>query len=463
MPRTGGPARPGAAGLAARCVPALLLLLCTAGCGVVERRAIPSPFAPDLPFGRIVRDIRVEGNEHTKTDVILSTLETSVGDVYTSASAQKDYDRLQQLGTFTAIEFDTAPVDDGVALLISLREASRYLPTISFNLTQENGIEVGPSFNSSNLFGVAAKASAYARFGGATNLGIRYHDAWRLPERWYACCYEIEYFHRDRDNELDAFDEVSNEVLAQYLYFHNARFHFGPRVTFLDIRAKEDSAGSVPDLFLAEDGRDRIFGFGLVAEFDTRNRISYPTSGLFLQLAGLQNVVVTDPSSRFFRFEADARAYQSLGGPHSLAFYSLATFTDGVMDVDIPLHQDFHIGGTNSVRGWPLGSRVGKSQWLNTAEYWWNVVPMSEFRVWFLRWAVGLQLAAFADAGTVWDDGAEFHDNWIAGGGVGARITVPHLGFIRFDVATGKLHPKLEVFLQVGGGEKADAQKRRVR
>ena len=45
-------------------------------------------------------------------------------------------------------------------------------------VAQENGIEIGPGFSSPNFFGTAGRASAYARFGGATNFGIRYWDPW---------------------------------------------------------------------------------------------------------------------------------------------------------------------------------------------------------------------------------------------------------------------------------------------
>jgi hypothetical protein len=34
--------------------------------------------------------------------------------------------------------------------------------------------------------------------------------------------------------------------------------------------------------------------------------------------------------------------------------------------VDLPLYMTYGIGGTNAVRGWPIGARDGKHQWLNT-------------------------------------------------------------------------------------------------
>jgi len=53
--------------------------------------------------------------------------------------------------------------------------------------------------------------SVYARFGGATNIGIRYRDPW-VPGKSWEVGYNFEYFHRDRTNELDQFNEKSDEA-----------------------------------------------------------------------------------------------------------------------------------------------------------------------------------------------------------------------------------------------------------
>ena len=157
------------------------------------------------------------------------------------------------------------------------------------------------------------------------------------------------------------------------------------------------------------------------------------------------------------------RYFELAGARRSLAFYSLLTLTTGEVGATIPIHQDYHIGGTNSVRGWPLDSRRGKNQWLNTAEFWWLVVPRSAYRAAFFRFSMGLQLAAFFDFGTAWNDSEEFKRNWIAGGGLGARLIIPQVVMIRFDLAVGKLEPDFRVAFEFGFDEKAWAQKLRVR
>ena len=120
---------------------------------------------------------------------------------------------------------------------------------------------------------------------------------------------------------------------------------------------------------------------------------------------------------------------------------------------------DFHIGGTNSVRGWPLGSRVGKNQWLNTAEYWFRLFDDRAFRFWFIKWRMGLQLALFGDVGTAWYDGPEFGENFIAGFGGGVRLTIPVVVLLRLDVAYSEGRIRAQVRGgRLGKGDRAESR-----
>jgi outer membrane translocation and assembly module TamA len=74
---------------------------------------------------------------------------------------------------------------------------------------------------------------------------------------------------------------------------------------------------------------------------------------------------------------------------------------------------------------------------------------------------MGLQLAAFGDAGTAWSNSEEFGQNWIAGGGLGLRLLMPAILMIRADVAYGE--EGAGVRFMVGTREKAVAQRQRVR
>jgi len=439
----------------------LRFLVCTialtavaSGCSLFSVDTVPPPFPENPPFGEIVREIRIEGNSYTRTWIVEGAMSSKVGEPYTERGSEFDYLWLSRLGTFTSIKFDSEPVSDGIALIVTVTEVTPYVPSISFALTQENGIEVGPSLSSPNFLGWAGRASAYVRFGGATNFGARYWDPW-LPGKSWLFGYGITYAHIDRQNELDNFGESTDDVYIQLRRNLLDELHLGLRFQFLSV--KSDSANRT----LSPGNRDNIPAIGLFLEFDRRNA-DYPTGGWFAE-AEAAKYGVFGGDSDYWQFSGDVRRYFALpfGRRHSMALYSMATFTTGEVGVDIPIYMDFHIGGTNSVRGWPLGSRVGKNQWLNTAEYWFRAFDDKRFRFWFIKWRMGLQLALFGDVGTAWSTSTEFGDNFIGGVGGGVRLTIPVIVLLRLDVAYAR--NQFGFKLAIGGAEKAQAQRNRVR
>jgi outer membrane translocation and assembly module TamA len=146
-----------------------------------------------------------------------------------------------------------------------------------------------------------------------------------------------------------------------------------------------------------------------------------------------------------------------------VALFPIARLRTGTPGVDIAPWQMFYLGGTNSVRGWPLGSRVGKNELITTGEYRYRLLEPRGWKLPFgIRYRGGVDLAVFMDAGIVWDEADQFEwRNVIAGGGVGIRLLVPFIGVMRFDVAMGESGGRLAV--HIGGFEKPVRTRQRVR
>jgi outer membrane protein insertion porin family len=256
----------------------------------------------------------------------------------------------------------------------------------------------------------------------------------------------------ERKNKVWDFDERSDDLFFLFTRNITDQLRWGPKFMFLSVKSKE------PGITLDPDNRDNMFGAGLFMQSDARNLIVYPTKGSFSELL----VTYMGGDADYWQGTLDIRRYEQLAGErHSLAFYSLLTMTSGEVGVDIPIYQQFAIGGANTVRGWDLGERYGKNQWLNTLEYWFLWKEPKSYEVWFIRQAIGLQLALLADVGTAWSNEEEFHQNWILGGGAGIRVTIPSNVMFRLDFAYGQ--SGVGVGLYIGSGEKAEAQRQRVR
>jgi outer membrane protein assembly factor BamA len=424
------------------------------GISWIKSSDIPDPFSENIILGKVITEIRIEGNEETKESVIRRALNSNVGDIYTEELARSDRKWLFQLGVFTSIFFDTIPDGDGVILVVKVAEVNPYIPAPSIKITEENGLEIGVALSSANLFGTASRLSAYARFGGATNIGIRYKDPLMPDFRWWSG-YQLDYFHMERRNKIYEFDESSDDFTLMYFPSFTNWLRAGPRISYLSVKSDQ------PDITLDPDNRDEIPGFGLSVQFDSRNMPVYPTDGWWAEIL-VSKFGIFGNDADYWQGNLDIRRYFEFGSPgRSLALYSLTTLTTGEVGVDIPIYMQFNIGGANTVRGWDLGAREGKNQFLNTIEYWHMLTPLRKYEVWFLKQVLGLQGAVFVDLGTAWTADEVFHKNWIGGAGIGLRLVVPSIVMVRFDLAVGEEGAGVGIY--IGSQEKAVLQRDRVR
>jgi outer membrane protein assembly factor BamA len=415
---------------------------------------IPTPFGEDLAFGEVIKEIRVEGNKDTRTSLIYAAMRSKVGEIYTEESAELDYKWITQLGVVTSIHFETIREADGIILVVQLTEVNKYVPAPVIRITDENGLSLGARFTSANVLGLAASASVYFIVGGTTNFGIRFKDPW-IPGRSLFFGYYVSYEHAERRNEIYDFDERSDDFYFELTRNLTNSLRWGPQVMYLGVSS--DSS----DVTLSDSDTDEIPTLGAFLKYDGRNLPIYPTrgwwGGLNIKKYGLGNV-----ETDYWQASLDLRKYFELGSVfNSLALYSLTTFSTGEVGVDFPIYMQFNLGGANSVRGWSLGSREGKNQFINTVEYWHALMDHKRWKFWFFKFAMGFQLGVFGDAGVAWSESSQFEQNWIGGGGVGLRLLVPASVMFRIDVAGGEEGAKIRFF--VASREKAVAQLDRVR
>jgi outer membrane protein assembly factor BamA len=432
-------------------LPAVLILT---GGKFFEMSEIPGPFADDITFGEVIQEIRLKGNEIVMDDIIYKAMKSKPGEIYTEESATLDYKWLTQLGTFTTVRFSTIKGADGVILVVELEEVNRYTPAPVFRITDENGLSIGARLTSNSVMHWGSKGSVYFTVGGTTNFGVRFQDPWIPGKSWFAG-YKLDYEHAERRNDIYEFGENSDDLAFEFKRNLTDQLHTGPKVWYLTLKSDE------PNRTLSDDNRDHIPGLGWFLEYDGRNLPIYPTKGFWAGI-DVKKYGLGGTDTDYWQVELDLHKYLELGSvKNALALSSLASFSTGEVGVDFPLYMQFNLGGANSVRGWSLGSRDGKNQWINTAEYWRLLVDYRKFKIWFMKFAMGLQLGVFGDAGTAWSGGDEFNQNWIAGGGVGLRFLMPAILMFRADVAYGEDGGSIRFFL--GTREKAVTQRQRVR
>ncbi len=409
---------------------------------------------PDTLFGKVVKEIHISGVRFTDTEIITRELATRVGQPYLKVNAEKDLSCLDRLDLFSDIKIVSREDDGAVVLDIRVREIFPYLPFLSYEVTDENGFAAGPGLQSVNLFRRDIFLTGTARFGGATNINLYLANPWVAGDHF---AYEFSFFHRERFNELDKFNENANEVYLTLSSYLGERGRVGGRFIYQSIES--DSSGRT----LASDYHDVAPTIGLFLGYDSRDLWSDPHTGWLNEIELAKTGGFLGAQSDFWRLNLDVRRYLPVMRRHTLALFSLMTLTSGAVGDDLAAWQDFSIGGTNSVRGWELDSRRGKNQFINTAEYRITLVePKVLSPIGGLSLDVGLQLAFFGDVAVAWNTSDEFKkQNAIGGYGVGLRLLVPFVNMFRFDFAKGEAGSSFKV--HIGSFAKPVAQRFRVR
>ncbi len=386
-----------------------------------------SALSDDLE-GKIVTEVRIRGLAHTKDYIVERELVSRVGEPFSEQNLKKDAERLDRLRIFSSIEFRSVAVDSGVRIEIEVRETFPYMPIISIRVDDENGVSAGPGFKSVNFLGRGIELGIAAQFGASTNLDVSLRNPWVTGNH---LSYKVRYLRRDRPNEFDAFHEIANELEARFGSFIGEAGRIGVLAGFSTVHSDRDG------VTLSSDNLDKIPSLGVYLGYDTRDIWSRPGIGWWNEV-DITKSDVRDTPGGFWTTDIDLRRYQTWHTRHTLLLTSLTTLQSGTLGEDIPIYEDFHIGGTNTIRGWPLDSRSGKNQFINTVEYRFLLTEPRPFSVSFLTAYIGLQLAAFADVGHAWSESNDFAVNqFIDGYGIGLRILLPFVDEIRLDVAWG--------------------------
>ena len=380
------------------------------------------------PFeGRRVSSIELEGNRVTHAYIILRELETSVDGPLHVSTLSADLQRLDNLDIFSSIHVRAEPDSpNSISLTIQVREIPYAVPYISYEVSDQDGWSFGPAVKSVNMMGHDVFVAGYALFGGTTTYLLD------LTAPWIAANHlslELDVNRIERDNELDDFDETAFEFTPRVGTYIGAAGRASVLLSYLQIES------DTPGHTLSLSNRDRLFRLGGSLGYDSRDSWGDPHSGWLNEIELIKTGGPFPGKADFWTTHLDLRRFQPLGDQTA----GLLSLQSGHRGSTLPEYEDYHLGGSNSIRGYEVGdlgrSLHGRNQLLLTAEYRLHVVPSREYVVLGLPGDLGLSGALFADSGIAWNDRDEFGlSRFKSGVGVGLRLLMPAVDMTRFDV-----------------------------
>jgi outer membrane protein insertion porin family len=412
--------------------------------------------AEEDPYGKTIKKIKIEGLKRTKEYIVTRELISEVGDPLLKENLDKEYTRLELLDIFIDIQIEPSIETDGVILTYRFTETIRWLPMIGFQITDENGISAGGGLKFPNLFGKSIFFSGRLLYGGATTVEVVLENPWFSGNR---LGYALEYYRRERNNEISDFFEKSHEFYLRIGSQLGKNGRIGGSLESVNIYSDKDG------ITLSPDNVDRVTRIGIYLGYDTRDVFVDTRRGWWSEIAISREIRILKNATNFYQLDLDLRRYQPLPfwGRHFLAIFSLLTLRTGEVGKDVAQWQRFGLGGTNTVRGWEYATQKGKNQFVTTVEYRITVLEPQVFNLPFnLRYRGGLHICFFGDMGIAWDEANQFKShNFIGGFGVGVRLLLPVVGVTRLDVGWGQKGQGIA--LHLGAYEKPVMARKRVR
>lgn len=199
--------------------------------------------------------------------------------------------------------------------------------------------------------------------------------------------------------------------------------YLGPKYEFRadDISKRVEGGLLETDRPLGYDGQ-RISGFGLVMNYDTRDNIFQPHKGWFNRIGYMDYSKFLGSRFEFSQFTVDLRKYFAIKKQNSLALQSWWSFTSS----NAPFQHISLIGGSDRMRGYFEGKYRDRHAMVHQAEY--------RFRV-----HRNLGMVVFGHGGQVAGSLQQFDwKRFKYGGGFGFRYKITEDGLnIRLDFAFG--------------------------
>ena len=146
-----------------------------------------------------------------------------------------------------------------------------------------------------------------------------------------------------------------------------------------------------------------------------------PTKGIYWQASTETAGGLLGGSYTFSKFRGEFSTYREVRPNHILAL----RLSGGLSKGELPPHEQYRLGGSETLRGYDYGEFLGDNIMFANAEY--------RFRIY-----KSIQGAVFVDTGSTWLKDESLNVSSLStGAGLGVRVETP-IGMLRIDYGFGK-------------------------
>jgi len=311
--------------------------------------------------------IEVVGNDKTRDKVVRRELRLYEGELYSGTALRLSKGRVMALGFFETVEITTkkGSADDLIVATVEVKEKA----TGSFQLgagfsSYENFILTG-QISQQNFFGWGQTLTLQVQWSSIRQLGqIQFVEPYFLDTKWtfafdvYATESFYTTFTRRAVGGNMTWGYELNGLTAWWPFARNLE---DMRVFGTYKNEYVSVTGSTATATLANAFRSgTTSSFTLAWQWDKRDNRLFATDGVFLSASAELAPPALAPSAvfgrrvnLFTRYGVDARAYHPLPfGLVAKAKLTLGLIRGWDRAGDVPISENFYLGGINSVRGY---------------------------------------------------------------------------------------------------------------
>jgi outer membrane protein insertion porin family len=374
----------------------------------------------------IVDEVIITGLENTKEGIVRSQItHLRPGSVLERRWLEQDLNQIYNTGLFDSVTPDLQPslTEGNVKVVLTVDEAQTGQAGFGLGYSTINGLQGSLEYREQNLFGKGKQVGATVMFsrnkpgfeltytdpyaGGRSFWNVGLFSTHSRQQRNPGLPYESE-LELDTKGGSFGYGQKLNDYDSWLATFGIADYNYS-------IRKGDPFRGYSPSerARLSAEGETRKLGLSYT--HDTRNNIFSTTRGLMGKVTG--EIAGFGGDFNFNKWTFEGREFFELG-PGSLGFREKLGMANG----DVPIYEEYRLGGVNSIRGVSEDLLTGTHSFLANVEY---RVPINDT----------FGAVAFLDTGWAGESLSGMQN--AAGAGIGARLRLPQLGIgsVRLDYA----------------------------
>ena len=372
----------------------------------------------------IVEEVIITGLDNTKEGMVRSQLtHIRQGKVLMRDDIERDISQLYNTGLFEDVQPDFEPsLKEGyVKVVMALTETTTGQAGFGLGYSTLNGLQGSVSYNERNLFGTGKQLNAVVTVSGSQpGFDLSFADPYYTDDSFWNVGIFSSHYKHERNVNMPYESELNVDTKG-------ATMGYGKRLS--DYDTWQASFG-VTDYDYAIRKGDPFYGYsqaererlsakgetrklGLTYAHDTRDNQFATTEGYLAKMTG--EVAGFGGDFNFNKWTTEGREFFR-AGRGTLAFRQRLGLANG----DVPIYEEYNIGGVNSVRGLSEDIISGTHSFLLNSEYRYTINDT-------------FGVVGFVDSG--WAGESFSGMDHAMGAGVGARIKLKMLGLgaVRLD------------------------------